>query len=108
MLFCPRCGNLLLVEDAAGTMRFFCQTCPYVHGLRETVTKRVPTGKPKEEDDVLGGKAMFANADTRKVTCEACGNEEAYCREMATRSADEPVTLFFRCVKCAHSWNLHH
>lgn len=43
-------------------MRFFCQTCPYVHKLLETVTKTVPTGKKKEEDEVLGTEAMFANA----------------------------------------------
>ena len=63
MLFCPTCGNLLLVEAVrvlqllgigwwcagwltcvcvawgiqVGSLRFFCQTCPYIHSLREPV-----------------------------------------------------------------------
>jgi len=70
MLFCPTCGNLLLVESVrrcgvalcmrtprmlmwgespvlwralrllgmqVGTMRFFCQTCPYIHAIAAPV-----------------------------------------------------------------------
>lgn len=36
--------------------------------------------------------------------CPKCGNGEAYYNEVQTRSADEPATLFFRCVKCHHNW----
>ena len=33
VVFCPYCGNVLLVEHAA-TMRYYCPTCPY--GLRRS------------------------------------------------------------------------
>ena len=36
--------------------------------------------------------------------CPKCQHRGAYFQEIQTRSADEPATLFFRCVKCAHNW----
>ena len=37
MHFCPPCGNMLLLENANGRLRFYCQTCPYVYELKRTV-----------------------------------------------------------------------
>jgi acetoin utilization deacetylase AcuC-like enzyme len=54
-LFCPFCGNTLLVESAAAGMRWMCQTCPYVHDITQTYRKVVPLAR-KKVDDVLGGK----------------------------------------------------
>ena len=39
-----------------------------------------------------------------KVTCPACGHNEAYFWTVQTRAADEPATRFFKCVKCGHVW----
>lgn len=38
VLFCPQCGNVLLLNDASGNFVFECATCPYVHNL--------PTSQP--------------------------------------------------------------
>ena len=38
------------------------------------------------------------------VNCPSCGYGQAYYKEIQTRSADEPATLFFRCAKCADMW----
>ena len=41
MLFCPCCGNLLLIQHhTQGEQSFFCQTCPYVFpiGSKEVKT----------------------------------------------------------------------
>jgi DNA-directed RNA polymerase III subunit RPC11 len=38
------------------------------------------------------------------ATCEKCGYHQAYFNEIQIRSADEPATLFFKCVKCGNQW----
>ena len=36
--FCPTDGNLLLVETASGTLRYYCQTCPYSYAITRKVS----------------------------------------------------------------------
>lgn len=38
--------------------------------------------------------------------CPECGHTEAFFKEMQTRSADEPATVFYMCASktCAHRW----
>ena len=85
-LFCPVCGNLLVVEEGPRSYRFACNTCPYVqniaqkasqflsHFLRGTAfilltpwfVSKVSSykyPKLKEVDDVLGGAAAWENVD---------------------------------------------
>lgn len=40
------------------------------------------------------------------VPCPNCRHDKAAYKEVQTRSADEPATLFFKClnVKCGHNW----
>ena len=37
-LFCPHCANLLVVEEGPSTLRFACNTCPYVQNITEKVS----------------------------------------------------------------------
>ena len=39
-----------------------------------------------------------------EVECEKCGHNKAVWWRLQTRSADEPTTQFFRCVKCEYTW----
>ena len=39
-----------------------------------------------------------------EVECEKCGHNKADWWTLHTRSADEPTTQFFRCVKCEYTW----
>ncbi len=93
LLFCPTCGNVLIVEEGQKCMRFACNTCPYVHNITRKVSVMLfilnqcycPTGgfsfcefdcfsplqvnnrkypKLKEVDDVLGGAAAWENVDS--------------------------------------------
>ncbi len=36
-LFCPTCGNLLVVEEGPTCYRFACNSCPYVQDIKEKV-----------------------------------------------------------------------
>jgi hypothetical protein len=93
MLFCPCCGNLLLIQHhTQGEQSFICQTCPYVFpiGSKEVNNhnkilmvllimkffilrilcsfffqyKNRTTLKRKEVDDVLGGEEGWKNVDS--------------------------------------------
>eukprot|EP00002_Diphylleia_rotans_P002936 TRINITY_DN11932_c0_g1_i1.p5 TRINITY_DN11932_c0_g1~~TRINITY_DN11932_c0_g1_i1.p5 ORF type:complete len:108 (-),score=16.91 TRINITY_DN11932_c0_g1_i1:201-524(-) len=104
MHFCPFCGNLLLVgtADVSG-MVFSCPTCPYMFPIRKKITNKQALDR-KQVDDVLGGPSAWENVDKTQTVCPQCQHHEAYFRQMQIRSADEPMSIFFRCVQCAHQW----
>jgi DNA-directed RNA polymerase III subunit RPC11 len=101
--YCPTCANLLLVELDQGTMRYFCQTCPYIYNIDRKISM-IATLKRKEVDDVLGGENAWKNVQKTDVACPSCAYPQAYFKEIQTRSADEPATLFFKCAKCDFQW----
>ncbi|ORZ00678.1 putative DNA-directed RNA polymerases III 12.5 kDa polypeptide [Syncephalastrum racemosum] len=104
MLFCPSCSNLLLVENEGG-QDFFCQTCPYVYHITKPHTTRKLLQR-KEVDDVLGGADAWKNVDSTEVSCPKCEHERAYFMQIQIRSADEPMSIFFKCCNenCQHQW----
>ena len=104
MLFCPTCGNILLIEKGVGSFRYFCKTCPYVFNLNQKI-KRIETFDDKKEVDlVYGGKEEWENVPTTTIDCPKCENQKAYYKEIQTRSADEPTTIFYKCSKCGYEW----
>ncbi|XP_055310613.1 DNA-directed RNA polymerase III subunit RPC10 [Sitodiplosis mosellana] len=105
LLFCPTCGNLLLVEESANCLRFSCGTCPYISNISRVVKSR-NYPKLKEVDAVMGGSAAWENVDSTDAVCPACNHGRAYFMQMQTRSADEPMTTFYKCCNalCAHNW----
>jgi DNA-directed RNA polymerase III subunit RPC11 len=48
----------------------------------------------------------FSTTTKPTAKCDKCGNTKAYFLQIQIRSADEPMTLFFRCTKvgCHHQW----
>ncbi|KAM3827052.1 DNA-directed RNA polymerase III subunit RPC10 isoform 1-T1 [Vipera latastei] len=130
LLFCPACGNVLVAEEGARCHRFACTTCPYVRNVTRKVcsagrgslarqapppaltlsppcqvtSRRYP--KLKEVDDVLGGAAAWENVDSTAEPCPKCGHPRAYFMQLQTRSADEPMTTFYKCcsARCGHRW----
>ncbi|CAK7304998.1 DNA-directed RNA polymerase III subunit RPC10 [Vulpes lagopus] len=105
LLFCPGCGNGLIVEEGQRCHRFACNTCPYVHNITRKVTNR-KYPKLKEVDDVLGGAAAWENVDSTAESCPKCEHPRAYFMQLQTRSADEPMTTFYKCcnAQCGHRW----
>ncbi|XP_069760984.1 DNA-directed RNA polymerase III subunit RPC10-like [Narcine bancroftii] len=62
--------------------------------------------KLKEVDDVLGGAAAWENVDSTAEPCPKCEHPRAYFMQIQTRSADEPMTTFYKCCNpgCGHRW----
>ena len=67
--------------------------------------KTVYTDQRKQVDDILGGAAAWANVDRTTTVCPACNHNQAYFLQMQIRSADEPMSIFYKCTKCNHQWN---
>jgi DNA-directed RNA polymerase III subunit RPC11 len=60
-------------------------------------------------DDILGGKDTWENVDRTEVTCPdtECGNGMAFFYQLQIRSADEPMTSFFKvCVRVWKVWDM--
>jgi DNA-directed RNA polymerase III subunit RPC11 len=105
LMFCPNCANILVVEEGRQSYRFACNTCPYVHAIRRKITnRRYP--RLKEVDDVLGGAAAWENVDSTAEKCPKCEHPRAYFMQIQTRSADEPMTTFYKCCnpQCGQRW----
>eukprot|EP00053_Salpingoeca_punica_P003505 m.43509 g.43509 ORF g.43509 m.43509 type:complete len:110 (-) comp12225_c0_seq1:44-373(-) len=106
LLFCPVCGNTLALSDMP--VRFACITCPYTHRLdadHPVRTRQLPV-KVKKMDDVLGGEQEWQNAEKTEADCPKCHHSEAYFTQIQIRSADEPMTIFYKCANmaCGHRW----
>ena len=52
----------------------------------------------KEREDVFGGESAWDNADKTKIQCpkDGCDGDEAAFYQVQIRSADEPMTGFYK------------
>ncbi|KAF7328818.1 DNA-directed RNA polymerase subunit [Mycena venus] len=97
MLFCPTCANLLVVSSDTGYNKWACNTCPYEFPITKQMTSRTKLVR-KAVDDVLGGDEAWKHADSTQASCPKCNNDKAYFYQLQIRSADEPMTTFYRLV----------
>ena len=112
MWFCPLDGTLLQIQtpssaeggSSATNSIFICPTCPYSCDIRHNYTNMTRPER-KEVDDILGGAAAWENVDKTAAVCPQCSYHEAYFMQMQIRSADEPMSVFYRRVKCSAQWN---
>ncbi|KAF2717486.1 DNA-directed RNA polymeras-like protein III subunit RPC10 [Polychaeton citri CBS 116435] len=92
-------------DKYAGKNRFQCRTCPYQMILDRRYYERKDMEHGKIED-ILGGADSWKNVDKTGTRCVRgdCDSQEAYFRQVQIRSADEPMTSFYKCVRCAAEW----
>jgi DNA-directed RNA polymerase III subunit RPC11 len=105
MHFCPTCANVLLVRTDRSPFEFYCQTCPYIHPIQTRIGDRTVFER-KAVDDVLGGAKAWENVDSTEERCPKCDHNRAYYMQIQTRSADEPMTTFYKCCnrECNYQW----
>ncbi|XP_021761688.1 DNA-directed RNA polymerase III subunit RPC10-like [Chenopodium quinoa] len=104
MEFCPTCANLLQYE-MTNPARFFCRSCHYISPIeRKVKIKRGVQLTNKEATPIAVGKKPVG--DTTAATCPKCGHGEAEFKQFQTRSADEPMTILYKCLKegCENIW----
>jgi DNA-directed RNA polymerase subunit M len=84
VLACPKCGG---VSRRSG---------PMVQKLGTARESVAVIGKEEEKSIQI--------LPTMKVSCQKCGNGEAFYWMVQTRGGDEASTQFFRCTKCGRTW----
>ena len=103
MMFCPKCGTILVPVKKEDKIILRCSKCSYETDkpdksylkIRPEKEKVVVIDKHKEEIKAL---------PTIKIECPKCENKTAEYWMVQTRGADEGTTQFFRCTKCKHTW----
>ncbi|MEM1942831.1 MAG: transcription factor S [Candidatus Caldarchaeum sp.] len=104
--FCPNCGKALTPSKVDGKLSLVCRKCGYKkHSAEEKVLFKQTKSSPQSRDSVvLVEPSNSPLPTTLDVVCPQCGHNEAKWWTIQTRSADEPMTQFFRCVRCGHTW----
>lgn len=89
-----------------GCNKFYCSTCPYEFKINGFQIFERNDLERKEVDDVLGGEGFWDNVDQTGAQCtvDTCGGDKAYFYQLQIRSADEPMTTFYKCTKCGNKW----
>lgn len=106
--FCPECSSYLRKQKVNGKTYLVCR-CGYKKEDMEAEAKL--EAKIERKKEAIDKRLIIVkNEDKISVnpivakTCPKCGNEEAETWQEQTRSADEPSTHFFRCLKCRHTF----
>lgn len=102
MHFCPICSSLLHLEQQQH-MNLSCPACPYTYRL-STVISTTQHRTVKAVEKVLGEEEEFKYGNKCTVQCPKCPSDEALFMELQTRSADEPMTIFYKCTRCRFDW----
>jgi DNA-directed RNA polymerase subunit M len=106
--FCPDCSSLLRKNNRDGIIYLICK-CGYQKRVEnnESVIKQTVIKKKK----ALEKNLLIISEEDRisvhpKVSriCSKCGHTEAEAWQRQMRSADEPSTSFFKCIKCKYTW----
>ena len=100
MKFCPKC-EVKLKKDGPDLK---CSKCGYVEGKVSAQQKKEEQGESTEPFNVFAENEGEESLPTIKIECEKCGNDKAVWWMLQTRSADEPTTQFYRCIKCKNTW----
>lgn len=115
MKFCPKCEKLLRKKKIGTDFILECIQCghqePYSAETISKSKKSEEAEKKRLERKLAATKTMVLDDTqkgpvnpTTKVPCPKCGHPEAEFFQYQTRSADEPATTFYKCMKCQHQW----
>lgn len=110
MEFCPNCSSILSPEKNKKKKVLVCKNCGYTKRLTSKTKKKYRisdkiTHGPDEETVVIDEELSEQRTmPTVRAICPKCGNKEAYYWQVQTRSGDEAMTTFYRCVKCRQTW----
>ncbi len=104
--FCPKCDNMLRKRKLDDEIYLVCQ-CGYKTISENGRSTKKPLPHQKAgliKKTVILEEANQVSMPTADVICPNCGHAKAEYFQQQTRSADEPPTTFFRCIKCNHRW----
>ncbi len=95
-MFCLKCGSILV----PGENGFVCPRC----GWKSSEDVDISSESSSKKEVNMVDENEVETLPKIKIECPKCKCDEAYYYLMQTRSADEPPTTFYICVKCKHKW----
>jgi DNA-directed RNA polymerase subunit M len=110
MKFCPQCKSILLpTKNDEGRWLLKCRNCDYSTELEKESTETYKIKKeikhgPRDKTTIIEDADAIQTMPTVKVACPKCNHDKAAYWQLQTRSADEGSTIFYRCLKCQHTW----
>ena len=105
MIFCPKCGTIIMPKKIANKTKLACPKCYYkITQKKESLILKEKL-ENKEKIEVVD--KSFETLPKVDQTCPKCKNSKAYFWLLQTRSADEAETTFYKCTKCNHTWRTY-
>ena len=101
MEFCNECENILDIKFADNIFINSCSCCPFVKEL-EYREEKIYFAKENELQVLEDNLEKYASICEKE--CSKCKNDKAAYYELQTRSADEPMTIFYKCTSCKFVW----
>jgi DNA-directed RNA polymerase subunit M len=102
MIFCPKCGSLLVPKGEGNRKVLACSSCSYkTYETKQAVIREEIVQKQPAVDII---EKEIETLPLIEAECPKCGHKKAYFWTIQTRAADEPETKFFKCEKCKHTW----
>ncbi|MBU0757211.1 MAG: transcription factor S [Nanoarchaeota archaeon] len=101
MMFCPKCGSILVPKQEKKKNILSC-SCGYTNKKPENIELKETFKK-----DDTNNEAVNADHESLPLTeaeCPKCQHDKAYFWLIQTRAGDEPETKFYKCEKCKHIW----
>ena len=100
MMFCPKCGSLMLPKTENNKKILHCK-CGHNSKELENTTITEEIKEQKEIEIIEKEQEVYPLTDTE---CPKCKHKKAYFWAVQTRASDEPATKFFKCESCEHVW----
>lgn len=110
--FCDYCGSLLCLSSSrffktshyhSSNVQLSCVQCNSSYSKGANSLAFIPLRQILKAE-IIKDSDMWANASTTEERCPRCAHIKAYYLQVQTRSADEPMTTYYRCENCAHNW----
>tara|TARA_Y100000310_G_C20241859_1_gene605033 strand:- start:145 stop:465 length:321 start_codon:yes stop_codon:yes gene_type:complete len=103
MMFCEKCGAMLVPKKEDNKVKMVCNSCNEVVNKRDKIvlTEKVSDSKKSMVEVVEKKVDVLPKVDEE---CPKCKHGKAFFWLVQTRAGDEAETRFFKCVKCDHTW----
>ncbi len=113
MEYCDECGSIVYPVKQGGDRVLKCRRCGFSKEMGAKVDPnsfKISTVIQHSEKDKIEIVKMGEDLKTMPKTraeCPKCGHKEAAYWQLQTRSADEGMTTFYRCLKCKYTWRAY-